>query len=204
MADDLNQRNDVSGFRVGVPGPMLRRFLLACAAAAALCHAGAALAETFPLGVASSPTTFAIGNEGLRGAFSDVFSFEIGAAGPLEFESSASTGFSNRWAIPDLQAALYSNGALLVNGIAQTLFSPEGFPSREVGFAPLVLGAGKYELLFGGTATSFDPGLPITSSYVGTIALAQVSAIPEPATIVLTAMGVVTMIALRRRRSDDA
>ena len=189
MADDLIQRK-ASGFS---------RFLLVCAAAA-LCHAGAALAETFPLGVANSATSFAVGNEGLRGAFSDVFSFEIGAAAPLEFESFASTGFSNRWAIPDLHAELYSNGALLLSGLAQTIFTPEGFPSREVTFSPLVLGAGSYELLFSGTATSFDPGLPITSSYSGTITLAQVSAIPEPATVVLTGLGLVALIAVRRRR----
>ena len=190
MADDLNQRK-ASGFS---------RFLLVCAAAA-LCHSGAAMAETFRLGVANSATGFAIGNEGLRGAFSDVFSFQIGAAaGPLEFESFASTGFSNRSAIPDLHAELFSSGALLLSGLAQTLFSPEGFPSREVTFSPFVLGAGSYELLFSGTATSFDPGLPITSGYSGTITLAQVSAIPEPATIVLTGLGVVAMIAVRRRR----
>jgi len=189
MADDLNQRK-ASGFH---------RFLLVCAAAA-LCHSGAAMAETFRLGEANSATGFAIGNEGLRGAFSDVFSFQIGAAGPLEFESFASTGFSNRSAIPDLHAELYSNGALLLSGLAQTLFSPEGFPSREVTFSPHVLGVGSYELLFSGTATSFDPGLPITSGYSGTITLAQVSAIPEPATIVLTGLGVVVMIAVRRRR----
>jgi hypothetical protein len=179
---------------------LVRRALAVCAVAA-LCHSGAAVSATFELGTASGPTTLAIGNEGLLGPFSDVFNFEIGASSPLEFDSFASTGFGNRSSIPDLHAALYSNGSLLRGGLAETVFSPEGFPSRNVSFSPLTLAAGRYQLLFSGTATSFFPDVPITSAYSGTINLTPVAAIPEPSTMALTAFGVVMMIALRRRRS---
>jgi hypothetical protein len=134
----------------------------------------------------------------MPGTISDIFNFEIDASSPFEFDSFASTGFSNRSSIPDLHAALYSNGSLLRGGLAETVFSPEGF--RNVSFSPLTLAAGSYQLLFGGTATSFFPDVPITSAYAGAINLTPVTAIPEPSTVALTAFGVVMMIALRRRR----
>jgi hypothetical protein len=202
MANALHQHDSLA-FGLGQHGsrsPLVRRLLAACAVAA-LCHAGTALCATFPLGTVNSPTTFAIGNEGLLGEFSDRYTFEVGAAGPFQFESFASTGFSNRFGIPDLQAALYSNGQLVQAGFAETLSTPEGFPSRNVSFSPLVLAAGDYELLFSGTAISFDPGLSLTSSYSGTMSLAPVAAVPEPSTFALATAGVVMLIALRRRRA---
>lgn len=189
------------GLGLGARSSLLVRRALGVCAVAALCHSGAALSASFELGTASGPTTFAIGNEGLLGAFSDTFNFEIGSSSPLEFDSFASTGFSNRSSIPDLHAALYSNGSLLRGGLAETVFSPEGFPSRNVSFAPLTLAAGRYQLLFSGTGTSFFPDVPITSAYSGSINLTPITAIPEPSTVALTALGVVMMIALRRRRT---
>ena len=94
-----------------------------------------------------------------------------------------------------------SNGSLLREGLAETVFTPEGFPSRNVSFSPLTLAAGSYELLFSGTATSFFPDVPITSSYAGSINLTPVAAIPEPSTVALTALGIVMLVALRKRRS---
>jgi len=196
MANDLN-RHQGPGF--AARGKSLLRHALAACAVAALCHPGAAFSSTFELGTANGPTTFAIGNEGLFGAFSDTFSFEIGVAGPFAFDSFASTGFSNRFGIPDLQAALYSNGQLLSSGLAQTVFTPEGFPSRNVSFAPLTLAAGSYELLFSGTAISLVPDVPLTSAYAGSVNLTPVTAVPEPSTVALMALGVVTLVALRRR-----
>lgn len=198
MANDLNR---YQGQDFAARSKSLVRHALAACAVAALCHPGAAFSATFELGTANGPTTFAIGNEGLFGAFSDTFSFEIGASGPFAFDSFASTGFSNRFGIPDLQAALYSNGQLLSSGLAQTVFTPEGFPSRDISFAPLTLAAGSYELQFSGTATSLVPDVPLTSAYAGSINLAPITAIPEPSTVALTALGVVTLIALRRRRT---
>jgi hypothetical protein len=196
-----NHPNRYWGLDVATRSKSLVRHALAACAVAALCHPGAAFSTTFELGTANGPTTFAIGNEGLLGAFSDTFSFEIGVSGPFAFDSFASTGFSNRFGIPDLQAALYSNGQLLSGGLAQTVFTPEGFPSRNVSFAPLTLAAGSYELLFSGTAISFFPDVPLTSAYSGSINLAPIAAIPEPSTVALTALGVVTLIGLRRRRT---
>ena len=181
--------------------PISVRALLAITAVAALGHAAPARATDFALGEIGAPVSLAIGNAGLLGPFSDAFSFSIGATDSFEFESFVSTGFSNRSAIPDMVAALYSGGALVANGLAETVVTPEGFPSRDITFASLALGPGDYRLVFSGTASPFDPGLPITSSYFGSVAFNAVTAIPEPSTylLMLMSLGALALLAAIRR-----
>lgn len=177
------------------PLPTSVRAFLAPLALAALCHAAPARATDFALGEIVAPVSMAIGNAGLLGPFSDAFSFSIGATDSFEFESFVSTGFSNRHAIPDMIAGLYStNGALIANGLAETVVTPEGFPSRDITFASLALGPGDYRLVFSGTAIAFDPGLPITSSYFGSVTFNAVTAIPEPSTYLLMSIGVLAVL----------
>jgi len=184
--------------------PLSLRSLLAPVALAAVCHTTPALATDFALGEISAPTAFSLGNDGLLGAFSDVYSFSIAAANAFEFESFVSTGFSRRNAIPDMVAALYSIGgsseSLVANGFAQTVLLPEGFPSREITFAPLALGPGDYRLVFSGEAISFDPEIAFTSSYSGLASFSAVSAIPEPATYWLLSIGTLALLIAARPR----
>ena len=175
------------------------RALLSAAVLAAFCPAGPAWAADFPLGEIGAPVSLAIGNAGLLGPFSDTFSFSIGATDSFEFESFVSTGFSNRSGIPDMAAALYSGGTLVSDGLAETVLTPEGFPSRDITFASLPLGPGDYRLVFSGTAIAFDPGLPITSSYFGSATFNAVAAIPEPSTTLLMSMGVLALLMAVRR-----
>lgn len=176
------------------PLPTRVRVFLAPLALAALCHAAPARAADFALGEIVAPQSLAIGNAGLLGPFSDAFRFSIGATDSFEFESFVSTGFSNRSGIPDMVAALYSGGALIANGLAETVLTPEGFPSRDITFASLALGPGDYRLVFSGTAIAFDPGLPITSSYFGSVTFNAVTAIPEPSTRLLMSIGVLALL----------
>ncbi len=179
--------------------PISVRALLAITAVAAFCHAAPARATDFALGEISAPVSLAIGNAGLLGPFADAFSFSIGATDSFDFESFVSTGFSNRSAIPDMVGALYSGATLVANGLAETVVTPEGFPSRDITFASLALGAGDYRLVFSGTASPFDPGLPITSSYFGSVTFNAVTAIPEPSTYLLIAIGALALLAAIRR-----
>jgi len=43
------------------------------------------------------------------------------------------------------------------------------------------------------------PDVPLTSAYAGSVNLTPVTAVPEPSTVALMALGVVTLVALRRR-----
>jgi len=172
---------------------------LACAALAALCHAAPVHAADFALGEIAAPVSLAIGNAGLLGPFSDAFSFSIGATDRFEFESFVSTGFSNRGAIPDMIGTLYSNGAVLASGLAQTVTLPEGFPSREITFAPLQLVPGDYRLVFSGEAISFDPSISFTSGYTGSVTFSPMAAIPEPSTTLLAAVGLLALLLAVRR-----
>jgi len=178
----------------------LNRAALACAAAF-IGVAVPAHATTFALGTITAPKSVPIEDSGLLGPFTDVFTFSIGAGDTFGFSSFAETGFARRYSIPDMQGYLFADDHLLATGDARTIFMPEGWPSREVRFAPLVLGAGDYQLKFTGTGTSAIPGSPIYSAYYGTVDFAAAPApVPEPQTFMLMALGLGVLGLLARRR----
>jgi len=178
------------------------RSLVACGTIAALAWAAPAKAADVDLGtVTSSPTSLVFGNDGLLGPFADVFTFAIGAGDSFGFSAFMSTGYSNRSGILDMQAGLFSGGTLLLAGDAQTVYLPEGFPSRDISFDSIVLGAGEYQLRVTGTATSFLADVPITAGYRGSLDFAAAPApIPEPASVVLMALSLGMLGLFARRR----
>jgi len=143
------------------------RALLASASVAMICQAGPARAADFPLGPITVPTAFAIRQRRPAGAFFGCLHVLDRNCGFVRICFDRQHRLQQANGDPDLNAGLYLDGALLFAGEAETIFSPEGFPSRDVAFSALTLGPGNYELIFTGTATSFDPSLPITSSYAG-------------------------------------
>lgn len=182
----------------------VRRFfrsLVACGTIAALAWAAPAKAADVDLGTVTSPTSLVFGNDGLLGPFADVFTFAIGTGDSFGFSAFLSTGFSNRWGILDMQAGLFSGGTQLLAGDAETVYLPEGFPSRDISFDSIVLGAGEYQLRVTGTATSFLSDVPITAGYQGSLDFAAATpAIPEPASVLLMALslGILGLFARRR------
>ena len=127
----------------------------------ALTVAGAAEArtETYPLGTYAAPATHSIGDSDLIGAFTDFFPFTVAAGSPLIFSSEFSTGYSNITSILDMDANLVAKDGIVIEpGDATTSFLPEGFPSRNVGFASILLQPGDYSLDLFGTETSAFPG----------------------------------------------
>lgn len=150
---------------------------------------GTAQAATTALGEFSTPTTLPLGNSGLSGSFTDTYNFSIGLGTSFVFSSFLSTGFSNLYFIPDLQADLFKGADLVQTGDSVTRYLPEGFPSNDVNFSSVVLDAGNYSLNVRGTATSAFPGP--TSSYYGDLSLATSVSVPEPATWGLMLVGLV-------------
>ena len=182
----------------------VRRFfrsLVACGTIAAVAWAAPAKAADVDLGTVTSPTSLAVGNNGLLGPFADVFTFAIGAGDSFGFSAFISTGYSNRSGILDMQAGLYRADSLLQAGDAQTVYLPEGFPSRDISFDSIVLGAGAYQLRVTGTAMSFLPDVPITAGYQGSLGFVAAPApIPEPASVVLMAISLGMLGLFARRR----
>ena len=182
----------------------VRRFfrsLVACGTIAALAWAAPVKAADVDLGTVTSPASLVVGNDGLLGPFADVFTFAIGAGDSFGFSAFLSTGFSNRSGILDMQAGLFRADSLLLAGDAQTVYLPEGFPSRDISFDSTVLGAGEYQLRVTGTATSFLSDVPITAGYQGSLDFAAApAAIPEPASVVLMALSLGMLGLFARRR----
>jgi len=177
------------------------RSLVACGTIAALAWVAPVKAADVDLGTVTSPASLVFGNDGLLGPFADVFTFAIGAGDSFGFSAFLSTGFGNRSGILDMQAGLFSAGTLLLAGDAQTVYLPEGFPSRDISFDSIVLGAGEYQLRVTGTATSFLSDVPITAGYQGSLDFtAAPAAIPEPTSVLLMAFGLGMLGVVARRR----
>ncbi len=168
--------------------------------AAILAHAGPAQASTFEFGTITSPSSLPMGNDGLFGAFADEFTFTVGAGQHVVFSSAFSTGFANKWSIDDMDGWLYRGPQLVEDGDAETVYLPEGFPERNVTFAPMVLGAGEYQLKVAGTEVPAYHDAHITGGYAGTVDFASVGAVPEPAGATLLLAGLATLFAVTRRR----
>jgi len=179
----------------------VRRFfksLVACGTIAAVVWAAPAKAADVDLGTITSPASLAVGHDGLLGPFADVFTFAIGAGDSFGFSAFISTGYSNRSGILDMQAGLFRADGLLQAGDAQTVYLPEGFPSRDISFDSMVLGAGAYQLRITGTATSFLSDVPITAGYQGSLDFsAAPAAIPEPASVLLMVLGMLGLVVRR-------
>jgi len=187
------------GFRLSFPA-------LVAAAALGGGLAAPAAAVDVDLGTISESVSLPIAHDFLLGAFSDTFSFSIGAGTAFDFEAMIDTGFWRRSGIPDLAGSLFTaGGSLLQMGDAQTRYMPEGWPARSVSFASMLLGTGAYRLIFTGTATSVYPDIPITSGYFGNVDFTATSApVLEPEIVALYAAGLVFVAATLRRRRAGA
>ena len=164
--------------------------------------AGGAGATSFSLGNISGPGTFSFGNNKDPGPFVDKVHFIIDPGVMLDFTAFATTGFSNRSWILDMDGTLSDASGVILDADAVTLFAPEGFPKRDVNYPKTLLGPGHYFLSIFGTATHAFPGP--SSPYSGSITFA---ATPLPASLLfmLTALGASGLLGWRRiGKSADA
>ena len=164
--------------------------------------APAAHAADIDFGTITAPVSLPLIHDASLGAFTDTYSFSIGAGASFDFSALADTGFGRRSGILDLAGSLFdAGGALLEAGDAQTRYLPEGYPTRSVSFASLLLGAGAYRLVFTGTAASFVPELPIGAGYTGNLDFTAAAApVPEPEIVALYGLGLIAIGALVRAR----
>jgi hypothetical protein len=175
----------------------VRSWVVGAVAVAALGAAGPSQATTFALGTITSAASIPLFNSGLLGPFEDSYLFTVGADRPLTFSAFVTTGFNRRSQILDMDAELLGSGGLLEDGDAVTVYAPEGWPSRDITFAPFTLSAGDYVLKVHGTAKSVFPDVPITSQYEGTV---TVAAVPELETWALLLVGLVAVAGARAWR----
>jgi hypothetical protein len=176
----------------------LIRSWVACAALGLLSAALPAQAATFALGDVASPTTLPWNHSGLLGPFDDQLSFTVTVDHPLVFSGFMSTGFARRSTILDMAGELRaSDGSVLEAGDAQTIFAPEGWPSRDITFAPFTLASGSYVLHIHGTEASVFPDVPISGQYAGTLSFAPV---PEAQTWAMLLVGLLAVAGARARR----
>jgi len=171
-------------------------------AASLLAGVSAAQAADIDFGTIAAPVSLPLIHEASLGAFTDTYSFSIGAGASFDFAALADTGFGRRSGILDLAGSLFdAGGALLEAGDAQTRYLPEGFPARSVSFASLMLGTGSYRLVLTGTAASFLPDIPITAGYTGSLDFTAAAApVPEPEIVALYGLGLIAIGALVRAR----
>ncbi|RQP24209.1 hypothetical protein DZC73_12890 [Albitalea terrae] len=176
----------------------VRSWVVGAAFAALGVAAAPAQASTFWLGDVSSPKTLSWSRSGLLGPFDDHLLFTVTSSQPLVFSGFVSTGISRRSFILDMEGdLLQSDGSVLEAGDAQTVFTPEGWPSRDISFASFSLASGSYVLRIHGTETSAFPDVPITGQYTGTVSFAPV---PEVQTWAMLLVGLAAVGWLRAWR----
>jgi len=163
-------------------------------------------AASFDLGTITESVSLPIARDQLLGAFTDTYSFSIGAGDTFDVEALIDTGFQRRASIPDLAGSLFTaGGSLLQLGDAQTRYMPEGWAAHSVSFASMLLGTGAYKLVLTGTGTSVFPDIPISSLYFGHVDFTAATApVPEPEIAALFAVGLAFVAAVLRRRRAGA
>ena len=149
----------------------------------------ASQATTVALGEITAPGVWPIAHQLPPGPLLDSYTFSIEGDETLMFSSFVATGFYRRSRISDLQGELFRDDELLATADAQTVFMPEGYPSRQVTFSPMGLGPGDYELRFSGTVTVLSPGVPWGAGYAGRAEFPEASQVPEPSTLALLGLG---------------
>ncbi|ARN19045.1 FxDxF family PEP-CTERM protein [Piscinibacter gummiphilus] len=163
----------------------------------ALMAAAQARADTFDLGTISAPGLHPFSDLTRSQPFEDVFTFTIAAGDAFEFHGTASTPFSNRFWIFNLDGRLDRGNVTVLEGDSQTVWMPP-FPRQDVTFASTLLTAGSYALHLWGTPTSAFPGP--TSVYDVALVFNVAPAVPEPAAFALMALGLAGVVAASRRR----
>ena len=154
-----------------------------------------ARAATFAIGPATSHGSLALGNEALLAQVADTFMLQSGAGASFESSPFVTTGHVGRSAIFEVNGANFSSGQLLQADSAQMHHTLAGLPSRD------------YWLVFGDSATFFDPIPQIPSSQVGSIDIAATSPVPEPHAKALLLNGAVLLawhLYRRRMKKRDA
>lgn len=176
----------------------LLRGAAVAAACATLLAAAPARAATFDLGTLTSPGLYPFSDLVRTEPFEDVFTFTIAPDTAFEFHGTASTPFSNRFWIFDLDGRLDRGNTTVLEGDSQTILLPP-FPRQEVTFASTLLTAGSYSLHLWGTPTSAFPGP--SSVYDVALVFNIAPNVPEPGALALMAVGLAGVGVAARKRS---
>jgi hypothetical protein len=157
-----------------------------------------ARAAVVDLGTFSSAVSLPFENRLPPGSFQDTYTFTIESGSTLVYTAFLSTGFMRNTGIADLEASLFENAQLVEAGVATTHFLPlVPFPIRDVEFALILLDAGDYSLVVGGTAFSVFPD--VMAFYGGTLTLDTTPAsVPEPGTLAIFGIGLAALAVFRR------
>jgi hypothetical protein len=182
--------------------------LLAVALAVALGWSVPAQAETFALGVISSPETLLISSRNLEaGWFQDSYRFSISEGSSFEFSASIRNVFGRRLTgINDFWGGLYGPSvAQPAGGLYTRTLGDTGFYWEQLrNFSRVVLGAGDYGLFIQGNVPQV-PYFSAPATYSGSLNFAPVvTAVPELSSLALMLAGLVGAGWMYRRRRSDS